>query len=112
MRREQFLELQAREFTEAQLQSKVLNLARALGWDLRYHTTISIRSVRGFPDLVLVHTTAQRVLWVELKTERGRLTTEQESWLEGLRAAGQDVRLWRPAQLLSGEIEKELKGGQ
>lgn len=45
----------------------------------------------GFPDLVLVR---ERVVWAELKTSTGRLSPEQQAWIESLRAAGQEVYLW------------------
>ena len=39
----------------------------------------------GFPDLVLVR---DRVLFVELKSARGRLSVEQQDWLSALGHAG------------------------
>ena len=61
----------------------------------------------GFPDLVLVR---ERVVYVECKADRGRLGLEQELWIDALKAAGQDVRVWRPRdeaevwQCLTGRI--------
>ena len=96
----------AKEMTEGVLQEKVIRLARSLGW-LVYHTHDSRRSVKGFPDLVLVHP-RRGVLWRELKTMKGRLTAEQTEWLTELGAAGQDAKVWRPDQWVSDEIAKEL----
>jgi hypothetical protein len=70
----------------------VRDAARVTGW-LAYHTYRSKRSPSGFPDLVLVR---ERVLFVELKGERTRVTREQQQWLEALRAAGAETYLWRP----------------
>lgn len=71
----------------------VRSLAKRNGWRT-YHTYFSKRSEPGFPDLVLVRL---RVVWVELKTEEGRLEADQASWLDDLRLAGQEVYLWRPS---------------
>jgi hypothetical protein len=55
----------------------VLDLARALGW-MAYHTRDSRRSDPGWPDLVLVRN--GRILFLELKVGRGRLTAAQRAW--------------------------------
>ena len=78
--------------TERQWQTEVVNLARHQGW-LVYHTYDSRRSEPGFPDLVLVR---GAVIFVELKTDKGRLTKAQKRWLTRLRDAGADVWVWRP----------------
>ena len=96
----------AKDMTEKALQEKVIRLARSMGW-LVYHTHDSRRSVKGFPDLVLVHP-KRGLLWRELKTMKGRLTAEQTEWLTELVAAGQDAAVWRPDQWVSDEIAKEL----
>ena len=51
----------------------------------------------GFPDLVLAQQGA--VIVVELKTETGRVTTEQKTWLGLFRSAGVPAFVWRPSQL-------------
>lgn len=81
--------------TERQWQSTVVDVAHRGGW-LDYHTYNSKRSRRGFPDLVLVRDT---VIWVELKTDIGKLSGEQEAWLAALARAGQEVYVWRPRDL-------------
>jgi hypothetical protein len=52
------------------------------------------RNRSGLPDLILVR--RPRVVWVELKADRGKLSDEQRAWLDDLRASGQEVYLWRP----------------
>jgi hypothetical protein len=61
-----------------------------------YHTRDSRRSVPGFPDLVLVR--PPRLLFVELKTERGKLTADQVAWLEDLEMVSATFvgRAWDP----------------
>jgi hypothetical protein len=63
----------------------------------------------GFPDLVLVRD--GRLLFVELKAERGKASPEQGEWLEALSGVhGIEVCLWRPADWLSGAVAAFLKG--
>jgi hypothetical protein len=81
--------------TEKALQAHVLDLAQLFGW-LAYHTFDARRSEPGFPDVVLVR---ERVLFVELKTERGRLSPAQVEWLRALLGAGAEVYLVRPRNL-------------
>ena len=63
------------------------------------------RNDPGFPDLILVR--RPRVVWAELKAERGRLSTDQRDWLRELAAAGQEVFVWRPSDF--EEIQRVLK---
>ena len=82
------------DLTEAQLQRNVIQLAKACGWKC-YHPRFSVGSEPGWPDLVMAH--RQRgFMFVELKSERGKLTDAQRDWLDTLTACGQDVRVWRP----------------
>ena len=80
--------------TEAQWQSQVVALARQCGWT-QYHTFDSRRSAAGFPDIVLVK--PPRILFWELKTERGKTTPDQEKWLGLLRACGLQAEVIRPS---------------
>lgn len=83
--------------SEKQFLQQVRDLARLFGW-LEYHTWNSLHSTAGFPDLVLVR--PPRVIFAELKAERGRLTLAQQAWLDALRQCeGVEVYLWRPADL-------------
>lgn len=127
MSREDYLRAAARAMTERQLLDAVLGtpkrpgLALALGYR-GYHTHRSEHSPAGFPDLVLVR--GGRLVFAELKTERGRLTAEQEAWIEDLsevELAARDLDpddphplveavVWRPSDLLGGYIEATLRG--
>jgi len=51
---------------------------------------------KGWVDLMLVHPTHKRVIFAELKTDRGKLTPEQEWVGEQLKAAGAEHYVWRP----------------
>ncbi len=85
--------------SEASFQSAVLELADLSGWRW-YHTHDSRRSAAGFPDLVLVR--GDRLIFAELKTERGRVSEAQRAWLDDLTAvalacSGVEVYIWRPS---------------
>lgn len=99
----------ARTMTEEQLQRSVLSCAGFLGWRC-YHTHDSRRSQAGFPDLVLVHVQQRRVVYAELKREKGRVRGEQQAWLDDLAAVDAEVYLWRPADWHHGRIEEILRG--
>jgi hypothetical protein len=71
-----------------------------------YHTYDSRRSEPGFLDCVIV---GRAVLFRELKAERGRITKDQQRWLDALTEAGADAGVWRPRQLRDGTIVRELK---
>lgn len=85
------------DVTEKQLQQQVIDLARICGWQRRYHTYRSTRSEPGFPDLVLVR---ERIVFLELKTETGKLSPAQRDWLRDLAAADGETYLVRPSGLL------------
>lgn len=70
-----------REMTEAEFQQSIIDLARLRGW-LYYHTNNSQRSTPGFPDLILVR--GPVMLAVEVKTDAGKTTDQQEAWLDAL----------------------------
>lgn len=100
----------AGSWSEAFFQSEVIRLAKALGW-VYYHTHDSRRSPAGFPDLVLMHRGQGRVIYRELKTERGRVTAAQRDWQDGLVLCGVDAAVWRPSDWLSGRVKSELLKG-
>jgi hypothetical protein len=56
-------------------------------------------SVIGWPDLVMWSEAQRRVLYVELKSETGKLSFEQDIVLDSLRAAGCETFVWRPSDL-------------
>lgn len=96
-------------WTEAAFQNHVEQLATAHGW-LTYHTYNSMRSNPGFPDLTMVHP-EHGLVFIELKTEKGRVKPDQKTWLAALKAADQYAEVWRPRDLVSGEVERLLTHG-
>jgi len=90
--------------TEAEFMSAVVDLATLTGWTT-YHTYDSRRSNHGFPDLVLVR--PPKLVFAELKREKGKPTKPQDAWLALLsRIPGVGAFLWRPSDW--PEIEKVL----
>lgn len=67
--------------TERQWQDLVRETAVMNHW-LIYHTHDSRRSDKGFPDLTLARTGF--LLFLELKTSSGRVTPEQQVWIDTL----------------------------
>jgi hypothetical protein len=92
--------------SEADLQSVVIELAELLGW-LSYHTFDSRRSAPGFPDLILVR--RDRCIAVELKSQRGKVTADQQTWLDALARAGIPSVVYRPEQWHDGTVERCLR---
>lgn len=94
--------------TEADFAKTVIALAQLHGWRVahfrparvmrrgveKYETPIGANG-RGFPDLVLAHP-HRGLLFVELKTDAGKLTAEQAVWLVDLQNAGAETGVWRP----------------
>ena len=93
------------KITEAQFQSLVTDLASLRGW-WWHHNSDSRRATAGLPDLILVR--RGRCLFVELKTERGRVSAAQSEVLGLLgECEGVESFLWRPRDWAS--IEKTLR---
>lgn len=90
--------------SESDFQKRITDYCDLLGirW---HHETDSRKSKRGFPDLVLC---GREVIFVELKKETGRVTTEQREWIDSLRHAGVRAMVWRPSQW--PQIEEFLRG--
>jgi len=80
--------------TERAWQRTVEEAARWLGYRT-FHVEFSFGSVRGFPDLIIMG--KGRVVFAELKSERGKTTADQDEWLTFLDAEGLESHLWRPS---------------
>ena len=84
--------------TEKDWLAQVRQAAEKLGY-LVYHTHDSRRSDPGFPDLVLVNMEKKRLVFAELKREKGKILAEQQLWIDTLREAGQEAHIWRPSDI-------------
>lgn len=89
---------------ETDWQLRVTDAARLHGWKHCHTRKAHVRkgrvatptSVKGWPDLVLWHPIRGEVLFVELKTDVGRMSVEQAEVLASLASAGAKVAVWRP----------------
>jgi hypothetical protein len=80
---------------EADLHDSILAVCRARGW-LPVHSRMDVPQTAGVgtPDFVVALPGA-RVVWVECKAAKGKLTTEQAAWLAGLRRLGHRAEVVR-----------------
>jgi hypothetical protein len=102
--------------TERDFRSQVVGLARQLGYSCWYDVATNAprkcvcgrftrgpRNPAGWPDLVLVRPATERrpgrLLFVELKKERGTLKAEQIAWLSLLGLAGAETYVVHPSEL-------------
>lgn len=72
---------------------QVIELAKVYRWRV-YHPFLSKWSEPGFPDLTLVR--GDRLIFAELKTDKGPLTEKQVEWQTLLSATPAEVYVWRP----------------
>lgn len=64
------------------------------GW-LDYHPRVSFYDRPGFPDIVAIR--PPRVIFAEIKTDKGRLSPAQEEYKRQLEACpGVEYYIWRP----------------
>ena len=101
--------------TEKAFMQQVIDLAHLYSW-LCYHTYDSRRSAPGFPDLGFCHVARGEFFLAELKTQRGRLSRVQATWIAALRAASVECYVWRPSDFdtivtrLTGAAIKTIGG--
>lgn len=96
-------ELVLRSISEREWQSHVCKIADLKGW--RYYHPPDNRPVNGriqkvvsgFPDLCLIKN--NRMIFAELKRERGIVSEQQEDWIQAIKNCGIEVYVWRPSDL-------------
>lgn len=102
--------------TEARFLARVTDLAQLQGWRWmhirpglnergRYRTPVAGSLGAGWPDLVLVR--HDRLIFAELKAERGRITNLQLGVLQVLNGARAETYVWKPSDW--GTIERILE---
>lgn len=103
--------------SETEFLRQVLELAAMLGWSgAHFRPALTSRGWRtpvqgplgaGFPDLVLVNVRRRRVLFVELKSDAGKVSADQAAVLAALEEAGAETRVWRPRDwdVLQADLE-------
>jgi hypothetical protein len=97
--------------SESAYQRRIIDAAAALSWRVAHFRPARtahgwrtpLEGHAGLPDLVLAK--GGSVILVEVKSERGTLTTGQVAWLDQL---GDHGRLWKPQSW--PEVLAELRG--
>ena len=93
--------------TEKDFSSQVEHLLYLFGWRwCHFRVAFSnkgwrtpIKGNKGFPDIVAVRPPTPRLLFIELKSEKGKLSIPQVEWLELLKQCkGVEVYCWKPSQ--------------
>ncbi len=79
--------------TEKLFMRQVIELAKMYRWRC-YHPFLSKWSEPGFPDLTLVR--GDRLIFAELKTDRGPVSEKQKEWHALLERTPVEVYVWRP----------------
>ena len=90
--------------TEKQFGTQVENLFSLFGWEFhhvveQYH--YARRTTKGFPDYVAIKQNDDgtvRLLFIEIKSEKGKLSKNQARWLWLLRKCS-ETYIWRPSML-------------
>jgi hypothetical protein len=92
---------------EEEFQREVVKLARQCGWRVAHFRRVRVQRKdgscyyetpvqadgKGFVDLVCVR---DRTVYMELKSETGRLTPDQGEWVAALQSAGEEVYVFKP----------------
>lgn len=96
------------QMSEDDFRRRVREYAALKGWTLQHHNGDSRRADPGWPDDVFCR--PPRVLFVEFKSQGGRLRAMQRVWLRSLADCGVEVALWRPSDW--PEVQDVLGGGE
>jgi len=91
--------------TEAQFMQQIIDLSRLYGWRVAHFRPAMTRSGRwatpvqadgaGFPDLCMVK--RARLIFAEIKSDKGKLSPEQETWITELTNCMRcEVYIWKP----------------
>jgi len=103
--------------SEREFLRRVVEAAQELGWRVHHTRPAHHRGGRwltpvygdaGLPDLILLR--PPRCIVAELKSEKGRVSAEQQSWLDGFsQVLGIEVYVWRPSdwQAIVGILEQQ-----
>lgn len=84
---------------EEEFRWQVRDIASLYGWNMQYHTYNSLHSDPGWPDEVLCHPLRRRMVFVELKSDKGKISDAQRNWLIVLNSCGLETALWRPKDI-------------
>ena len=92
---------------EKDFQERVCTLARLNGWKVYAIPDSRRATLAGYPDLTMWNVRQKRIVWAELKREKGKLSESQKVVLSELKQSGAEVYVWHPSDW--DEITKILK---
>ena len=112
--------------TEDELLIGVTDLLTARNWrwvHYRRSDQAKMMGHAGLPDIIAVSASRRRLLFIELKTVRGRIDDEQYEWLGAFQAVAgvvvdegsltghrmPEVYVWRPIDWLDDTIDRLLR---
>lgn len=94
---------------ESVFQQDIITEARRLGYEAYSHNSVGTRckcgayvtggrvvTSKGYPDLVLGRESPSRLIYMELKSRKGKQTPEQKHWQVIIEANGHEYYLLRP----------------
>ena len=82
---------------EKEFQRKVLFLLKVNGWQTHFTLRSTEVNPKGFPDVLAWKPSLGRMLFAELKGEKGKLTSEQTDVIAGLEKIPTiETYVWRP----------------
>lgn len=98
----------AASLTEHDLQKNIIALAKQCGWKVAW-TWNSMHSPKGWPDLVCCRN--GKLVIIECKREKGRVTDEQQDWLDTLREVPGVIfaGVVRPSNWYAAELDGVLR---
>lgn len=96
------------KLSESDFQKQIIAYAQLCGWKTThfrkvrvhrpdgttYYETPVAADGAGFPDLCLCR--GERLIFIEVKADNGRLSQEQKDWLSALATTRNEVHLWKP----------------
>ena len=114
--------------SEKDFQATIIQLAQLCGWMIAHFRPAMtskgwrtpVQGDAGFPDLVLVSPPCKSgprlgkriVAFIEVKSDRGKLTAEQKKWLDALHDVDWVMaRVWKPDDAQEVEDFLTRKGG-
>ncbi len=114
-----------RQHPEADFQKAIIDAAHLLGYRVAHFRPAMNRRGQwmtavaadgaGFPDLMMVRPantiggSSWRLLFVELKTAKGKVSEAQQAWLNDLNLTPAEVYVWRVGEISIEEIVEILR---
>ena len=96
------------DISEAEFKNVVISIAKRYGWLIHHDLPAQngrgkwathIQGDAGFPDLLMVHPISGKILAVELKAEKGKLSPLQKRWLMAFDVSATFNSVWKPSDM-------------